>query len=197
MRCPIVLFILALLFIIFSKGFSYIEQHAAVGYLAVLWLAVFVMLLSLCIIYASGALFFLFRKRFKEFAWLLSASIIIIGSLVFGQVITGVSFALIDNFRFYIERSRYEKMVADKATQSSNGLALVFIDWGSGGMLTTNFFYALVYDASDEIEKRNDLRTPRWNEAASAQYPILFEKNCKSSAYRLTEHFFSVTTICQ
>lgn len=194
-RVPAGLLGFAILFVISTKIFAYVEQHAGIGYLAVIWLILFFVTLFLCLIYSVIATVFLVRRHYTRFLSALSGAIILIGSLAFGRALSAATFSLIDNLRFHVERSHYEKIISDRLRVAA-GPALVFIDWGSGGALATNFFYSLVYDPSDQIGFEGP-RPAWWTEAASAQYPILFAKNCSSSSYRITGHFFSVTTVCQ
>jgi hypothetical protein len=84
-------------------------------------------------------------------------------------------------------------------TPIENAPKLIFFDWGwSGHFLSSNVFYALVYDESDEIAIPPTQGSASWNEKAAERSRIVtvYESTCQSKVRHVEGHFYRVTAVC-
>jgi hypothetical protein len=106
--------------------------------------------------------------------------------------------------RFQLQKWAYLEHIA-RCGCGPDGLRFKTFDWGgTGGLVSPNFFYTLVYDESDEIALSADKRTAAWKRKVgsgigSQLYSILEPEDERHSInVKLIErHFYLVTEIYQ
>jgi hypothetical protein len=116
---------------------------------------------------------------FKSFSLLVCIILLVVAPLG-GPTAT----YLIDQCRFQGAKSEYLSLA--KKEPLSN---FQVFDWGSGGFVSQNNFYYLVFDETGETSSGpiTDSKT------ASTR---LLPAGCSGSVTRLSDHFYSVTVIC-
>ena len=193
---PRLLVALTIVYVAGTLIFTYVDQHSGVGVLSLLSIALFFLQLLFMLVCLILCIVYLMKKLYLNAAWLSLSIAIFIFTVILGHKLTKVTFIAIDNLRYHINAKSYNDIVKNKLSEAPNA-GPIFIDWGSNGFLSTNFFYALVYDSEEQVTRLEGVRGGLWNNLARSRYPLLFEKNCKSSSYRIEGNFFSLTTICQ
>jgi len=188
--------IFACVLVIFLVLFRYIEVHVGIGGLAIVSIALFLLYIVILATYLLLFAWNLIQRRLKAALSLFGGIIILSMILIFGQVLNDSVFYSIDFLRFHANKAHYIAVVQN-APPDPDGMKVIFFDWGSGGYLATNFFYALAYDNSGQIIFPAEMRTKQWKQIVSAQYNIMNEERCNSKIRTLEDAFYLVETLCQ
>lgn len=186
----------AILFVVIFSVFTYLENHfgawATVPFGAIL----FLLYIPLTIAYWIALLVMIVKKRRK------SAVSIFVGALVlsimplYGRILGDIISYSFDYIRFSYNQ-RYYLEEAAKRSREDNNQGPVFFDWGSGGFVSTNFFFSLVYDANDTLSMSGAQRLDNWKNAISQQNGVLNSETCRSRVVHLKGRFYSMSTVCQ
>lgn len=119
-------------------------------------------------------------RIFKSFSLLVCIALLIVTPLG-GPIAT----YLIDQFRFQGAKSEYLSL-AEKEPLSH----FQVFDWGSGGFVSQNNFYYLVFDETGETSNGPI------NNSKTASDRLLPAGRCSGSVTHLSGHFYSVTIVC-
>lgn len=188
-RYPVGTFVLVVMFLLFD----YLEAHNP----AYMPLGLVFMLLELLLVavFLVLALIFMAKRRFKLASAIVLGAVILSSPTLSGGHVGEVFFSIIDRIRFYFVGAQYAAII-DKMSPQERASTVVFFGWGEGGYFPTNFFYSVVYDESGEIARPAGQRSPAWVEKVRAHYTIIDSPRCTTQAFRLSGHYYSVTTIC-
>ena len=118
-----------------------------------------------------------------------------IAIVIFGQFTPGAEYRGIDFLRFYLWSRYYEDQVA-RARRTIGTPTLMSFDWGESGFAGQNYFYALVYDDSDEIAQPRSDRSEEWAARAKIYAPTLLTGSCRTSARAVGMHFYVLNESC-
>jgi len=163
------------------------------------WFALVLMLLLLqvllAVIFLGIAGLGLLRKHFKlALAAFLGAAIIGVAPWYSARIEPAL-YVAIDRARFYAERGHYDAIIA-KMPSEERASTVMFFDWGESGFAGANAFHWVVYDESGEILLSDPERTAGWKQQVYPQNRILQSPNCRTAAFRLDSHFYSVSAHC-
>jgi hypothetical protein len=163
------------------------------------WFALVLMLLLLQVLLVAIFLGItglgLLRRHFKlALAAFLGAGIIAVAPWSSARIGPALQEA-IDRARFYAVRASYDAIIA-KMPPEERSSRVMFFDWGESGFAGSNAFHWVVYDESGEILLSDPERTAGWKEQAYPQNRILHSSNCRTAAFQLDGHFYSVSTYC-
>jgi hypothetical protein len=170
LRLPVLALISTALLLIIM----YVEQHADIGILSVIFLLFFLSYLVLAGIFFIAFLINISRRNPVFGLSALLSFGIMLSAAVWGQATAGFSFRVIDMIRFSISRDYYLQLVANKREEAQR------FPWGAGGFLGTNFFYSLLYSPNGPAELRSSERS-----------------GCSSAISELHEKFYVESEICQ
>jgi hypothetical protein len=136
----------------------------------------------------------LLRARVKQALAFVLGPVVIV--LLIVSNLQWIIFALpLDLLRFYYHRGEYQAVI-DKMSPAERASKAVFFDWGRTILdaMSPPTYYWLVYDESGQIAWSDVERTQEWKDRASTEF--LDIDQCRTLAYRLSGHYYSVSGSC-
>lgn len=185
----------ALSSILFLLVFLYVETHAEISILSIAFMFLLVGYIGLLAYYAVGCVWhFVCFQLFSAASMLLAVAVLALG-LLCGRQLTDFAFYYIDLTRLNFAKAHYESLITQQSHEQKQQKILVF-DWGSGGLLGTNFFYSLVYDGESLFSLGSQDQNKIGSRLAEL-HPGATSNHCRTSTRHLTGKFYSVSIVCQ
>jgi hypothetical protein len=141
-------------------------------------------------------IFFCVQDAWRK-KWGSAISALIAVVILFAIPFTGrQSFFLFDVMRFHAFSEYYEDAVQHIPTTDDQPKA-AFFNWGEAGALGAITVYVLIYDESDDIAlKSNAKNSFFYKKNMPTSYGSINNEHCITSAFRIKDHFYSVTISC-
>jgi len=172
----------------------YLQGHVTGSWFALLLLLMLFAGLFLVALLVIAALA-LWKRHFKLAAAALLAATVI-GTFPWYSLRIGPPIHdAIDEVRFYVVRDRYDAIIK-RMSAEERASTVVFFNWGESGFAGYNSFYSIAYDESGEILLSDAERSQAWKDKVYSQDSLLNAEDCKTSAFRLGGHFYSVNIHC-
>lgn len=153
----------------------YLEQHAEIGMLSLIFISLSLMYCCFVAFLVIMLIVNVLKRKYILVVMVCLALLTMFAAVARARKITEHTFYAIDLVRFNIFKDYYLSAISDDKDRAHR------FAWGSGGFLGTNFFYTLLYlpDKSSEIPG------------------ISRGQGCSATAIELQKNFYIESEICQ